>query len=397
MPTSSWSALRSTPSARHLPHLAFLLVAVGTLMRLITVNSALCWMVAPPTVLLVVLYVGGLTRWERLGARGSRTWFALVLLLWFWVLWALPSALAPWYGWLAVPLAVVAQRLPGRRTSLLAIAVITVLLMASLTRISGGPDPEVLGPPIAAVWATVALYRTQQRLTRELAETRGELARRQREAGRLAERARIARDLHDCLAQELAGSRMLLQAAVRDWDRRPDVARMQMRAVVQALGAHLTETRSIIGDLTPPALADNDLGAALRDLCARTQSAAGAGHITFRTEGEPVSLSTDQAKALLRAAQTLLANACEHAYAAHIRVTLSYANDETASVEVADDGAGFDPTAPARAKGRGFGLSGARDRLHEVSGTLTVDSAPGHGTRGRATVPLRTRVMAGTP
>jgi signal transduction histidine kinase len=83
------------------------------------------------------------------------------------------------------------------------------------------------------------------------------LARGQPEAGRLAERARITRDLHDRLAQELAGSSMLLQAA--DFDRRPDLSRTQVRAVVDALGTNLASTRTIIGDLTPPALEHDDL------------------------------------------------------------------------------------------------------------------------------------------
>jgi signal transduction histidine kinase len=191
---------------------------------------------------------------------------------------------------------------------------------------------------------------------------------------------------------------MLLQAAERDWDRRPDAARMQVRTVVDALGAHLAETRTIIGDLTPPALTHHDLGTALRELCTRTHSAARTRSITFHLEGEPIPLGTDLDTALLRAAQTLLSNACEHGGATHVQATLHYSDDGTASIEVADDGRGFDPTEPLKpTKGRGFGLAGARDRLHAVGGTLTVDSTPGHGTRGRATVPLQLRATAGTP
>lgn len=384
-------------SVRHLPHLAFLLVVIGTLARLVELNNALCWSVAPPTVLLAAVYVGGLARWDRLSTSVRPLWLGLLLVLWFWICWILPAFLASGYVWLAVPLAVVALRMPGRRVVVTAVGAITVLLVVALVRIGGGFDLEVLAPPIAAVWTVVALYRAQQRLLRELADTRGELASRQREAGRLAERARIARDLHDTLAQELSGSRMLLQAADRDWDRRPDAARTRVRAVVDALGANLAETRSIIGDLTPPALERNDLETALRELCARTQqTAAGAPRISFRTDGEPRAVPADRAAALLRVAQGLLANACEHAHAAHVQVALHYADDGTVTVEVGDDGTGFDATATGAPRdSRGFGLAAGRDRLDAYGGTLTFDTAPGHGTRARAALPVSAPVMAG--
>ncbi|MGW0820980.1 sensor histidine kinase [Streptomyces sp. NPDC002845] len=383
---------------RQLPHLVFLVAVVGTLVRLAELNSRLCWTVAPPTVALALLYVAGLARWDRLGELGRPVWLGVLLLLWSWVAWIIPVPLAAGYAWLAVPLAVLALRMSGRRVRIVAVGMVTALLVAALVRTSGGADIEVLAPPVAALAATVVLYRAQQRLTRELAETRGELARRQREAGRLAERARIARDLHDTLAQELAGSRMLLQAAERDWDRRPDAARRQVRAVVEALGTHLAQTRGIIGDLTPPGLARDGLEGALRDLCHRTGNAVVVPRISFRTEREPYFLPTDRAVALLRVAQGLLANACEHARAAHVHITLAYGGDAWVSIEVRDDGTGFEPAAVnAAGTGRGYGLSAARERLSALGGVLTIDSTPGGGTRVRAALPAEdvVRVPAG--
>lgn len=392
----SRSALRRLPlSARQLPHLVFLAVVVGTLARLITVHTWLCWAVAPPIVVLALVYVGGLMRWDRLGTRGRPAWLGLLLLLWGCVCWILPADLTTGYVWLAVPLAVVAQRMPGRRLPLAALWVTTVVLVATLVRIRGGFDLELVAPPTAAVWATVALHRTQDRLMRELTATRGELATRQREAGRLAERARLARDLHDTLAQEIAGSRMLLQAAERDWDRRPDAARRQVRAVVDALGTHLAETRGIIHDLTPPGLERDGLETALHELCARADAAPGAPAVSVSTRGEPCTVPDDRAVALLRVTRGLLANACEHARASHVRVTLQHA-DGAVAVEVSDDGRGFDPATALPGKdGRGFGLAAARERLAELEGTLTVDGVPGHGTRARATLPVRARITAG--
>ncbi|MFD8934822.1 sensor histidine kinase [Streptomyces sp. NPDC059578] len=396
MPPFRSALCRLCSSARDVPHLVFLTVVVGTLVRLFTVHTWLCWTVAPPIVVLALAYVGGLMRWDRLGTWGRPAWLALLLLLWGWICWVLPPGLATGYVWLAVPLAVVAQRMPGRRMPLAVLCVTTGLLVVTLIRIGGGFDVELVAPPIAAIWATVALHRTQDRLMRELIATRGELALQQRAAGRLSERARLARDLHDTLAQEIAGSRMLLQAAERDWERRPDAARRQVRAVVDALGTHLAETRDVIHDLTPPCLERDGLETALHELCARTDAAPGGPAVSVSTQGEFCPVPADQAVALLRVTRALLANACEHARATQVRVTLQHA-DGAVAVEVCDDGTGFDPVAALpKEKGRGFGLAAARDRLAELEGTLTVDGAPGRGTRARATVPVRPQAPAGT-
>ncbi|MGW2827826.1 histidine kinase [Streptomyces sp. NPDC001286] len=385
---------RQFPTVRHFAHLVFLLPVAGTLVRLVELNSELCWRVAPATAALGLLYMAGPARWDRFGAAGRPVWLWTLVLLWAWTSWEIPVPLAFAYTWLAVPLAVLALRMPGRGVTVATVGAITAGLLASLVRI-GGVDADVLGPPLAALGATVVLYRSQQRLNSQLESTRGELANRQRAAGRLAERARIARDLHDTLAQELAGSRMLLQAAERDWQRNPDAALRQVRAVSQALGAHLEETRSIISDLTPPALERDDLETALRGLCTRLQSATTAPHVAFRAEGAPHLLPTERAVTLLRVAQGLLANAREHARATHVHVTLTH-GDGWAAVEVRDNGRGFDQRiAQPVSANRGFGLVAARERLSSLGGTLTVDSTPGHGTSVRAVLPVADRDLVG--
>ncbi|UUU28903.1 sensor histidine kinase [Streptomyces sp. CA-210063] len=385
---------RGSLSLRRLPDLLFLTVAVGGVLRLVDLNAALCWELVPLVTLLAAGYVGGLALWDRLGRSGRPVWLGVLLALWCWVSWGMPAPVATAYAWLALPLAILALRMFTGRTAVAVTGVITVLLVLVVARSAGTLHPELVVPPAAALWATVTLYRTQQRLLGELRRTRAELARGQREAGRLAERARIARDLHDTLAQELAGSRMLLQAADRDWDRRPDLARTQVRTVVDALGANLAETRSIISDLTPPALEHDDLATALRTLCAR--HTATPSRVAFRTEGEPGDLTPDRAAALLRVAQGLLANACEHARARHVWVTLDHRDDTTVTVEVRDDGVGFDMAAATAKPGdRGLGLTAGRERLGALGGSLTVRSAPGRGTLARACLPVDALALAG--
>ncbi|MEU9706866.1 sensor histidine kinase [Streptomyces sp. NPDC047981] len=386
MPPNPTAFVRHTPSwARCLPHLVFLVAAVGTLVRLIGMNSGLCWSVALLTTLLGVTYAIGSARWDRLGTVDRLVWLTVLLALWSWATRVVPAPLSTGYAWLAVPLALLALRLPGRGARIAAVCAVTALLVAALVRAGGGVDPDLLAPPLAAVAATAVLHRTHERLAHEA-------ARQQREAGRLGERARIARDLHDTLAQELAGTLMLLQAAERDWDRHPDAARQRMRAVVTALDTHLAETRTVIADLTPSELERDGLETALRDLCAhtgRTLGPDGAPPITFSREHEPYPLPTDRALALLRVARGLLANACEHAQASHIQVVLAYDPDATVRVTVRDDGRGFRPFASCVVDGvRGHGLAGAVERLRPLGGALTVDSAPGRGTRAEASLPV---------
>ncbi|MFG2730359.1 sensor histidine kinase [Streptomyces canus] len=401
---SATPAIPATPCQDHLllrllPHVLLLTVVVGTLTRLVAVSSALCWSVAPPVVLLTTGYVAGLALWDRMSVRGRPVWFVLLLGLWGWLAWVLPAELAFGHTWLAVPLAVLALRVFGDRAAVASVGLITALLIACFVRIAGGLELELVAPPAAAIWTTVILYRGQQWLVHELGRTRDELARQQREAGRLAERTRLARDLHDTLAQELAGNRMLLQAAERDWDRRPDAARKRVRAAAEALGVSLADTRSIIRDLTPPELEHGDLAAALRELCAQKGSADGMPQVAFGTLGEARDVPPDRATTLLRVTQGLLANACEHAHAAHVWVTLDRRGGTAVTVVVWDNGVGFDAVAPAVGDvgdGRGFGLVAGRDRLAAYGGTLTVDSSPGRGTRVLATLPVETPVMVGT-
>ncbi|MFM9441245.1 sensor histidine kinase [Streptomyces acidiscabies] len=395
MPPATYKGL---PLLRSLPHLLLLAIVLSTLARLAHLPNALCWSIAPPVVLLATGYGLGLGLWHRMGPHVRRVWFALLLGLWAWVAWALPARFAGGYMWLAVPLAVLALRMFRDWAALAAVGLITVLLAVALLRTEGALRPDLVAPPVAAVWFTVALYRSQQWLVHELGRTRDELARQQREAGVLAERSRIARDLHDTLAQELSGNRMLLQAAERDWDRRPESARRQVHAVAEALGASLADTRSIIRDLTPAPLASGDLAAALRELCTHKDVPEGMPQISFGALGEAArEVPPERAAALLRITQGLLANACEHADAAHVWVTLDRRKTDTVAVEVRDDGVGFDRDVQATtATGRGFGLAATRDRLAAYDGTLTVDSAPGHGTRALASLPVPA-LVTGTP
>ncbi|ELS50843.1 sensor histidine kinase [Streptomyces viridochromogenes] len=381
---------------RQLPHLVFFIVVGAAVVRLAHLNIPLCWEIVTVSGLLAVTYAGGLVLGSKLGRRARNAWVAVLLLLWAVLVLLTPPPFTGAYVWCAVPLACVALSTLSARAAGAALAAVTALLVGQLTRTAGGFDPEMVLIPVAAVWGTVALYRTQQRnvaerqrLVEELRSTRDVLADERHRSGALEERARIARDLHDTLAQELSGSLMLLQAAERDWDERPEVARTRVRAVADGLDAGLAETRRIIQDLSATEVAEAGLEGSLRLLCARVGRPGGVGRVQFRTAGGPaVGLDEQTATTLFRVAQSVLANVREHAHATTVSVTLRHLSDRV-ELDVCDDGVGFDPDRIRESvpPGRGFGLLSTRERLRRTGGDLAVHSAPGRGTRIRATVP----------
>lgn len=387
----------------HVSLLAFFVIVASALLQLARINRELCWYIAAVSGLLALVYTGGVMLWDRLAAVGRATWIPLLLALWGLLLHLAPAALTSAFAWCALPLACAAQRVLGSRSATAALALITVVLVTALAGADDGFVIDTVLVPVAAVWGTAALYRVQQRdaevrrrLVEELRGTRDLVARQQRRAGVLAERTRIARDLHDTLAQELAGGLMLLQAAERDWDERPDTARTRVRAVADGLSTNLTETRRMIGDLTPSAVAETGLEGALRVLCARSQADGTAARVRFRSVGDPQpALDEHAATTLFRVAQSTLANVREHAHAVNVQVTLSRQHPDRVDLEVSDDGVGFDSTEvfarTSHGPGRGFGLPAARARLREYGGDLDVSGAPGRGTRIRATVCARPR------
>ncbi|MGW1619404.1 sensor histidine kinase [Streptomyces sp. NPDC002172] len=399
-------SLRSRPRGfrlrlEHAPHLMFFVILGTAVVRLAELRSALCVDVVLVSALLALVYSAGLAVWHRLGRAGRHAWVVALLGLWAVLVLLTPQPLTMAYAWCGVPLALAALRALGQRSAVAGVAVITVVLGARLIGTTHRFEPEMGLIPVAAVWGTVALYRIQQRdsaerrrLIEELRGTRAVLARQQRQAGVLAERTRIAGDLHDTLAQELAGALMLLQAAERDWESRPEAARTRVQAVTDGLAAHLTETRRIIHGLTPSAVAESGLAESLRRLCERAEAEGTAARVRFRHTGRgPVDEHT--ATALLRVAQSALANVREHAHAVHVRVVLRQLADRV-ELEVADDGSGFvvgTPRATDRPT-RGLGLPAARARLREHGGGLYVTSAPGGGTRIHAVVPLRSLTPA---
>lgn len=191
------------------------------------------------------------------------------------------------------------------------------------------------------------------------------------------ERARIAAVLHDGIGHLLAAAKMklnLLGGGAGD----PDA----QRAVV-AISAYLDEamqgTRSLSMELSPPMLHELGLCAALEWLCEHTQVRYGLKVVMNRHSGCR-RIQAEVGMLLYRMVQELILNAAKHAQATTVQVSITCARRQV-TIEVGDDGAGFDAARPPSLPGRGhgFGLLNIRERLHYLGGSLTVRSAPGRG------------------
>ncbi|MEU5691727.1 sensor histidine kinase [Actinosynnema sp. NPDC020468] len=194
-----------------------------------------------------------------------------------------------------------------------------------------------------------------------------------REAGVLDERQRLAREIHDTLAQGFTGIITQLQA-VDAPDRHVDTA-------VRLARENLAEARRSVHALSPPALEDANLPDALDEVVAGWIDQTGVP-VTVSCTGVPRPLHPEVEVTLLRAAQEALANVAKHAAAHRVGLTLSYMED-VVTLDVRDDGTGFDPDA----RTAGFGLVGMRQRVARLAGALVVESEPGAGTAVSASVP----------
>jgi signal transduction histidine kinase len=215
-----------------------------------------------------------------------------------------------------------------------------------------------------------------------IALTNARLFERGRELTLVQERQRIARELHDAVAQTLFSLRLTAQAAAALVHRDPDRAIAELDTVTTLATEATNELRQIVAELRPPDLSREGLAATLRARVALLNRVHGAS-ITYADEGCPKPAPKVE-EAMLRVAEEALHNALQHARAAHVTVALR-GDDHRWILEVHDDGHGFDP-ATANASHR-LGLASMRERSQAVHGRITVESTPGRGTTIRMEVP----------
>ncbi|GAA13649.1 sensor histidine kinase [Gordonia alkanivorans] len=331
----------------------------------------------------------GLENGEPIERRLGQLWFAVLVVGWLMLMLADAN-----FVWLAFALFFLCFPLFSTPIALTVTAVLTgAAIAATLWHGTTNTAASIVGPVfgaaaaagMAVVYQQLVRQSTQrQQLVDELTEAhhelldaQDELVALQRETGALAERSRLARDIHDTLAQGFSSILLLSRAGQRG----PGDPTAIFTQIAETAQQNLVEARRVVEALAPAALETAPLQSALRRLLDQLQRQTG---ITAEliTDGETMSPIMDYDVALLRVAQSALANVRLHSQARRVRATLSYSSDEV-RLDIVDDGIGFD-----QREAGGFGLRSMRDRLAELGGTLVVESAPGDGTAVAATLPI---------
>lgn len=358
----------------------------------------------------VVAIVAGIAilGWHTAGALlMTRTRSARAVVIWlvgFAAVWIAAVAVSPEFVWVAFLLWLLAGHLLPLPWGLVFSGVILAIVIAGPIVHYGTTNyASVFGPLIGGVFAfgisrgylqllrdanerermVASLTRAQE----EMADLQDELALAQRQAGAVAERTRISRDIHDTIAQTLSSIRLLAHAgATRSTD--ADAART-LAQLESLAGESLGDVRRIIAALAPAELEENVLADALARMLARAGD-EGSFQTELHVSDTLPLLPTTVEVALLRTAQSALANIRLHAHAS--RAVMSLVDDDhMVRLDISDDGTGFDAAAwetDADTGSSSYGLRFMRSRLRELGGTLSVESAPGEGTTVSVVLPV---------
>jgi len=201
------------------------------------------------------------------------------------------------------------------------------------------------------------------------------LSQQSREAAVIAERNRMARDIHDTLAQGFTGVIMQLEAvkgAIAQNNLSEATERVERAGDMARVG--LGEARRSVLALRPHSLEDASLCLALDDLFKRMTNGSGL-QAEFHSEGAEPVMRAEWEEGLLRIAQESLTNTIKHAKAKNFRATLSVGPEEI-QFRLVDDGVGFD----LHKDHEGFGLLGMKERVDQMGGQFILRSMPGQGT-----------------
>ncbi|MGH8795046.1 MAG: sensor histidine kinase [Stackebrandtia sp.] len=370
-------------AAMHAGFFVLLAASAGRLMAIHEIDVVIAVILVMAGVMGLAYALGvGLER--RLG-RGARVWLVGVMALWLGLVLVAPS-----FGWCAVSLFFLCLRHFPPWAVVASAVVLTGAVVVGQLRYAEIVEPSIFLAPLgvammitAVFWALDRELVARQRLIDDLVATRSTLAETQRRAGVSAERERLAREIHDTLAQGLTSVGMLLQAAGRSWDGDATQAKSCVARAETVAADNLAEARRFVQDLRPARLTGQTLPEALEALCAEFEADHGLS-VRFTREGDEHPAPETVQSALLRVAQSALSNVVEHSGADAAAVTLSYLDDEIC-LDVFDDGVGF--ARPTPQPGRGYGLPAMRERLAEVGGHLDVESSPGDGAAVAARVP----------
>lgn len=355
------------------------------------------------------LLTGGLLIWHWLGIRwahrGLTTWderplprFAVIMvdiIIWFMLVNISPAYYVALFGVFIM----VFRHLPIRYA---VIAAVLLMIATIIEQLSDAGDTFKLTDPVIWLFLLMALVSVilsfwisniieqsarRRQLIEQLEATREELAAAERREGILEERQRLAREIHDTLAQGFTSIVMHLEAAEGSLSGDPETLQNHIDRARSTARDSLDQARRVVQDLRPDLLEKGTLPDAIERTASRFKEETGIP-VTATTTGNPTPLHPNFEVTLLRAAQEALNNIRKHAQATSVQLTLSYMND-LVILDVQDDGVGLNRAESSYLSG-GFGLQAMRERVEACGGTLTLESDPGEGTTVVITIPFST-------
>jgi len=343
--------------------------------------------------------------WYAVAARGryevfkDRVWLLMSYMAAGWGLWFLLAGYDPMFNLLLIglfPQVFGAPPLPWK-----IIGALILMGLATWRQILSGGHISwtyliVIGmstvASIALAWFIHALMiqsQERKRLVEEVKEAQGELAAAERQAGILEERQRLAREIHDTLAQGFTSIIMHLETLDAGISPEQTLLKEHLALARDSARASLAEARRMVWALQPELLERDSLEKALSRYIERWSKESGIeGRLSVT--GESIPLPPEYEVALLRTVQEALTNVKRHAQAGSVMVTLSYM-EALVALDVQDDGIGFDPAlilSSSHEQAGGFGLRSMRERTEILGGTFTVESSAGVGTTIAVALPL---------
>lgn len=236
------------------------------------------------------------------------------------------------------------------------------------------------------IYGIISQSAQRRELIEQLQATREELAAAERREGILQERERLAREIHDTLAQGFISIITHLEASEQNLSENVEQSRRHLTQAKEMARKGVNQARRVVQDLRPEVLEKAPLPQAIEWVVQGWAEQSGIEAYTTIT-GTHSQLHPEAETTLIRAVQEALANVQKHAQASSAQVTLSYMGD-VLMLDVQDDGIGLD-NAPPPSSGGGYGLTAMRQRVTQVGGSLTVESEPGEGTTVVVQLPIQ--------
>lgn len=350
---------------------------------------------------LLAWYATGMVLVKRVPSRQAAAWW----LIGFACVWLAAITVSAEFAWVAFLLWLLAghllRALPAISFSILVYVAAT---FAPVLHYGSTSYASVFGPLIGGVFALgisrgylellrdaserEELVQSLTQAQQEMAELQGELALSQRQSGVVSERTRLSRDIHDTIAQGLSSIRLLTHVAA---EHTHDPKAQQTLQQVETIAADsLVDVRKIVGSLAPAQLENSPLAEAIQRLLDRLQEETGID-AELRVDATLAPLPTQVEIALLRTAQSALANVRLHSEATQVIVSL-IDDDNAVRLDFIDNGRGFNTAEWGSMRSRdssSYGLQFMRTRLRELGGDLAIESSHGEGVALSAYLPIQ--------